>query len=173
MRRFARELGVDIYDVKASGPGGRITEDDVKAHVKKGQRPDKMAAPGTKPMGMTAEPQLPDFSRWGEIETVELDGVRRITAANMSVAWRTVPHVTQFDQADITGLQEFINKNTTDAQYLTILYKAFFNRDPDQGGWDAWMAELAGGKDRGFVLNGFLGSQEFRQLCEDYGITPF
>ena len=111
MRRFARELGVDIYDVKASGPGGRITADDVKAHVKKGERPDKMAPPGTAATEMTAEPELPDFSRWGEVETVELDGVRRITAANMSTAWRTVPHVTQFDQADITGLQEFINKN--------------------------------------------------------------
>jgi pyruvate dehydrogenase E2 component (dihydrolipoamide acetyltransferase) len=111
VRRFARELGVDIYDVKASGPGGRITEDDVKAHIKKGERPDKMAPPGTAPTEMTGEPELPDFSRWGDVETVELDGVRRITAANMSTAWRTVPHVTQFDQADITGLQEFINKN--------------------------------------------------------------
>ena len=111
VRRFARELGVDIYDVKASGPGGRITEDDVKAHIKKGERPDKMAPSRTAATEMTAEPELPDFSRWGDVETVELDGVRRITAANMSIAWRTVPHVTQFDQADITGLQEFIKKN--------------------------------------------------------------
>jgi pyruvate dehydrogenase E2 component (dihydrolipoamide acetyltransferase) len=105
VRRFARELGVDLYDVKASGPGGRITEADVKAHVKKSERPDHMASPGT------AEPQLPDFSRWGEVEAVELDSVRRITAANMSTAWRNVPQVTQFDQADITGLQDFIDKN--------------------------------------------------------------
>ena len=111
VRRFARELGVDIYDVKASGAGGRITEDDVRAHVKRGERPDKTAPSGTAPTEMAAEPELPDFSRWGDVETVELDGVRRITAANMSTAWRTVPHVTQFDQADITGLQEFINKN--------------------------------------------------------------
>ncbi|MBW2431385.1 MAG: 2-oxo acid dehydrogenase subunit E2 [Deltaproteobacteria bacterium] len=111
VRRFARELGVDIHDVKASGPGGRITEADVKAHVKKGERPDKMAPPGSAPTEMTGEPELPDFSRWGEVETAELDSVRRITAANMSTAWRTVPQVTQFDQADITGLQEFIKKN--------------------------------------------------------------
>ena len=111
VRRYARELGVDIYDVKASGPGGRITADDVKAHIKKGERPETMAPSGTAPTEITAEPQLPDFSRWGEVETIELDGVRRITAANMSTAWRTVPHVTQFDQADITGLQEFIHKN--------------------------------------------------------------
>jgi len=115
VRRFARELGVDIYDVKASGPGGRITEDDVKAHIKKGEQPDKMASSGTAPTEMTAGPELPDFSRWGDVEAVELDGVRRITAANMSIAWRTVPHVTQFDQADITGLQEFIKKNAEKA----------------------------------------------------------
>jgi len=111
VRRFARELGVDINDVAASGPGDRITEDDVKAYVKKGERPDKTARPATAAAQMAAEPELPDFSRWGEVEAVELDSVRRITAANMSTAWRTVPHVTQFDQADITGLQEFINNN--------------------------------------------------------------
>jgi pyruvate dehydrogenase E2 component (dihydrolipoamide acetyltransferase) len=111
VRRLARELGVDIYAVKASGSGGRITKDDVKVHVKKGEQPHKMAPPGTALAEMTGEPELPDFRRWGEVETVELDNVRRITAANMSAAWRTVPHVTQFDQADITGLQEFIAKN--------------------------------------------------------------
>jgi pyruvate dehydrogenase E2 component (dihydrolipoamide acetyltransferase) len=111
VRRFARELGVDIYKIKASDPGGRITEDDVKAHVKRGDGPEKMAPSGIGPTEMTPEPELTDFSRWGDVETVELDGVRRITAANMSIAWRTVPHVTQFDQADITGLQAFIEKN--------------------------------------------------------------
>ena len=109
VRRFARELGVDIHEVEASGPGGRITEADVKAHVKKGQRPDRGSQDGG--VGAFREPALPDFSRWGDTETVELVAVRRITAANMSTAWRTVPHVTQFDQADITGLQEFIKKN--------------------------------------------------------------
>jgi len=69
--------------------------------------------------------------------------------------------------------QEFINKNTTNDKYLTILYKAFFNRGPDQTGFDAWIAELNSGKDRGYVLNGFLGSQEFIKLCNDYGINPF
>ena len=68
--------------------------------------------------------------------------------------------------------QEFISKNTTDNEYLTILYKAFFNRDPDKAGFDLWVAELNNGRDRGYVLNGFLGSQEFIKLCEDYGIKP-
>jgi pyruvate dehydrogenase E2 component (dihydrolipoamide acetyltransferase) len=111
VRRFARELGVDIHEVKAGGPGGRITEADVKAHVKKGDRPDTKAPVQDAGTGGFREPALPDFSRWGDIETVELAAVRRITAANMSTAWRTVPHVTQFDQADISGLQEFIKKN--------------------------------------------------------------
>jgi len=111
VRRFARELGVDIHQVKASGPGGRITEDDVKAHVRKGERPALRApAQGTAALS-PGQPSLPDFSRWGDIEAVELDAVRRITAANMSTAWLTVPHVTQFDQADVTGLQKFIKKN--------------------------------------------------------------
>ena len=68
--------------------------------------------------------------------------------------------------------QEFINKNTTNDEYLTILYETFFNRDPDQTGWDVWIAELNSGKDRSYVLDGFLGSQEFINLCEDYGIIP-
>jgi len=111
VRRLARELGVDIYAVKAAKPGGRITEADVKAFVKKGEPAVRTAPPGAAPTETPGEPGLPDFSRWGEVETVALDGVRRITAANMSAAWRTVPHVTQFDQADITGLQDFISKN--------------------------------------------------------------
>jgi len=69
--------------------------------------------------------------------------------------------------------QEFLNKNTTNEEYLTILYKAFFNRGPDQAGWDVWIAELNSGRDRGYILNGFLGSQEFINLCEGYGINPF
>jgi photosystem II stability/assembly factor-like uncharacterized protein len=69
--------------------------------------------------------------------------------------------------------QEFIKENTNNDEYLTILYKAFFNREPDQAGWDVWLAELNGGKDRGYVLNGFLGSQEFIKLCQDFGIDPY
>jgi len=111
VRRFARELGVDIYDVQASGPGGRITEPDVKAHIKADGRPQKPAGTAAVAAERVETPQLPDFSRWGDIETEDLDTVRRITADNMATAWRTVPQVTQFDQADVTGLQDFIQKN--------------------------------------------------------------
>ena len=67
---------------------------------------------------------------------------------------------------------EFINKYTNNDEYLTILYKAFFNRDPDQAGWNVWLGELNADKDRGEVLDGFLYSQEFINLCEDYEINP-
>jgi parallel beta-helix repeat protein len=69
--------------------------------------------------------------------------------------------------------QEFIDKNSSNEEYLTILYHAFFNRDPDDRGWIDWMAELNYPKDRSFVLYGFLYSQEFFKLCEDYGINPY
>jgi len=69
--------------------------------------------------------------------------------------------------------KEFIEKNTTNSQYLEILYKAFFNRDADPAGWDIWLSELEGGRDRSEVLNGFIYSQEFADLCDDYGIKAF
>lgn len=108
VRRFARELGVDIHAVRPAEAGGRITEADVKAHVKmsgaKGDPPDTV----TPAAGAGREPELPDFSRWGEIEARELTGVRRLTAEKLAVAWQAVVHVTQFDRADITSVLEFI-----------------------------------------------------------------
>jgi len=67
---------------------------------------------------------------------------------------------------------EFIEKNTTNEEYLTILYKAFFNRNPDPAGFNGWLAVLNDGTDRGYVLDGFIYSIEFYELCEDYGIIP-
>jgi len=102
VRRLARELGVDILDVVGSGPGGRISRDDVKAHAKR--IVTGMAASGAAgPVAPAAE--LPDFSQWGEIATEPLSNIRRATAKNMAMAWATVPHVTQFDRADITQLE--------------------------------------------------------------------
>jgi len=68
---------------------------------------------------------------------------------------------------------EFVVKDTSNEQFLTILYKAFFDRNPDQGGWDTWLAELEAGKDPLVVLNGFIYSQEFAELCQRFGITPY
>ena len=104
VRRLARELGVDIHDVKGTGPGGRISEDDVKAFSKNLLL--SAAAAMQKPGGahFTA-PALPDFSRWGTVERVSIRGVRRKTAEHLWEAWNTIPHVTQQDKADITELE--------------------------------------------------------------------
>jgi pyruvate dehydrogenase E2 component (dihydrolipoamide acetyltransferase) len=104
VRRLARELGVDIHEVPGSGPGGRISEDDVKLHAK-----SKLVAAAeamqTPRAGHFVEPALPDFTRWGKVERVSIRGVRRRTAEHLSEAWNTIPHVTQQDRADITELE--------------------------------------------------------------------
>jgi pyruvate dehydrogenase E2 component (dihydrolipoamide acetyltransferase) len=103
VRRMARELGVDINEVPGSGPAGRISVDDVKGHA-------KQLLAGGRSRGNAASVPLPDFSRWGEIERQPMRAVRRKTAEHLSAAWATIPHVTQFDLADITGLEELRKK---------------------------------------------------------------
>ncbi len=105
VRRLAREVGVDIYDVKGTGPGGRINEDDVKAHAKALLTTVATAA-ATPRAGHFAQPHLPDFAKWGKIERVSMRGVRRKTAEHLAEAWNTIPHVTQHDRADITELEQ-------------------------------------------------------------------
>jgi len=104
VRRLAREVGVDIYEVKGSGPGGRISEDDVKAYAK--SLLSATAVQATPRAGHFAQPQLPDFGKWGKIERVSMRGVRRKTAEHLAEAWNTIPHVTQHDRADITELEQ-------------------------------------------------------------------
>jgi pyruvate dehydrogenase E2 component (dihydrolipoamide acetyltransferase) len=103
VRRLARELGVDIHDVKGSGPGGRISEDDVKGFAK-GLLTAALTGAGRSTQ--FAEPVLPDFTKWGKIERVSMRGVRRKTAEHLREAWNTIPHVTQQDKADITELEQ-------------------------------------------------------------------
>lgn len=102
VRRLARELGVDIHNVPGSGPGGRISEDDVKAYAKSLIVSSSTAAIPTH----LRQPALPDFSKWGKIERVSMRGVRRKTAEHMWEAWSSIPHVTQSDKADITELEQ-------------------------------------------------------------------
>ena len=104
VRRLAREIGVDIYEVKGSGPGGRISEDDVKVYAK--TLLSAAAAQATPQAGHFRQPQLPDFGKWGKIERVSMRGVRRKTAEHLAEAWNTIPHVTQHDRADITELEQ-------------------------------------------------------------------
>jgi pyruvate dehydrogenase E2 component (dihydrolipoamide acetyltransferase) len=104
VRRLAREIGVDIHTVQGSGPGGRISEDDVKLCAKNALSAAVAAAQA--PRGGFAEPELPDFSKWGKVEHVSMRGVRRKTAEHLRQAWNTIPHVTQQDRADITELEQ-------------------------------------------------------------------
>src|ERR1700689_1252344 len=104
VRRLAREIGVDIYGVQGSGPGGRISEDDVKLCAKNALL--AAAAAAQAPRGAFVDPDLPDFAKWGKIERVSIRGVRRKTAEHLRQAWNTIPHVTQQDRADITELEQ-------------------------------------------------------------------
>ena len=106
VRRLAREIGIDIYEVKGSGPGGRISEDDVKAHAKSLLSVVATVSQSALRAGHFAQPQLPDFAKWGKIERVSMRGVRRKTAEHLAEAWNTIPHVTQHDRADITELEQ-------------------------------------------------------------------
>ncbi|MBI3644376.1 MAG: dihydrolipoyllysine-residue acetyltransferase [Acidobacteriales bacterium] len=105
VRRLARELGVDIHSIQGSGPGGRISDDDVKLHAKN-MLAAAVAAGQAPAAGHFAEPDLPDFTKWGKIERVSMRGVRRKTAEHLRQAWNTIPHVTQQDRADITELEQ-------------------------------------------------------------------
>ena len=99
VRRFARELGVDVHEVSGSGPAGRISIADVKAFVRQGLgRPQGTAAASTLP-------SLPDLSRFGPVHRQPASAVRRATAQHLGQSWPSVPQVTQFDEADITELE--------------------------------------------------------------------
>src|SRR2546429_6906089 len=102
VRRLARELGGDVPEVKGTGPGGRISEDDVKAHSK-ALLTAEVQAPGSP----SAASALPDFAKWGKVERVSMRGVRRKTAQHLWEAWTTIPHVTQQDKADITEIENW------------------------------------------------------------------
>jgi pyruvate dehydrogenase E2 component (dihydrolipoamide acetyltransferase) len=108
VRRLAREIGVDIDQVKGTGPGGRIRQEDVKAFAKGilTQVAGIEAEGNIVFRGGRQEAKLPDFSRWGKVEKVSLRGVRRKTAEHLSLAWNTIPHVTHFEKADVSGLEE-------------------------------------------------------------------
>jgi len=115
VRRLAREIGVDITQVPGTGPGGRITQDDVKEFSKRvmnsiGSGGQAAAASGVATRAGVIGPALPDFAKWGEVERKAMTGIRRKTSEHLSHAWNTIPHVTQFDKADITALEQVRKK---------------------------------------------------------------
>lgn len=105
MRKLARELGVDLARVKGTGRKGRIQREDIIGHVKQAMTTARAPAAS----GGFALPEMPaiDFSRFGEIDTRPLTKIRRATGQNLHRSWITAPHVTQFDEADITELEAF------------------------------------------------------------------
>lgn len=105
-RRLARELGIDIGDVKGSGPQERISLEDVKRRAKEliGAKARSPGAPAMPPPPGATRP-LPDFTRWGQIERKPMSSLRRKAADTTSTSWSVIPHVTQFDSADITELE--------------------------------------------------------------------
>jgi pyruvate dehydrogenase E2 component (dihydrolipoyllysine-residue acetyltransferase) len=100
LRRMARELGIDIHAVAGTGPEGRITEEDIRNYA----RSIILNASGVE--SVTKVSRMPDFSRWGAVESKAMSGVRRAIAEHMYNSWSSIPHVTQFDTADITELDE-------------------------------------------------------------------
>ncbi|HWD15999.1 MAG TPA: 2-oxo acid dehydrogenase subunit E2, partial [Casimicrobiaceae bacterium] len=126
VRKFARELGVDLARVQGSGPKGRILHEDVQGFVKQAMSAPAPSAPATTGAGLNllAWPKV-DFAKFGAVETKPLARIKKISGANLARNWVMIPHVTQFDEADITDLEAFrvaVNKeNEKTGVKLTML----------------------------------------------------
>lgn len=113
VRRFAREIGINIAQVPGTGHGGRISVEDVKAFAKQ----LNTTRAGT---GFKSVPALPDFAKWGAIDRQPMNNIRKKTAEHMTLCWTTIPHVTQFDKADITDLEQLRKRYSTPERKLTV-----------------------------------------------------
>jgi len=109
VRKFARELGVELGQVEGTGQKGRITHDDIQHFVKRALA----QGTGSAGLGVAPMPEI-DFSQWGEIETKALTKINKLTGQYLHRNWVTVPHVTQFDEADITDLESFRKSMVTE-----------------------------------------------------------
>ena len=120
VRRFARELGVDLPRVKGTGPKDRVTKDDVQNYVK-GELARPRAPGGGTGLNLLPLPQV-DFARFGPVTTQPLSRIRKLSGANLHRNWVTIPHVTQHDEADITELEEFRKIQTEEAKKQGIRF---------------------------------------------------
>jgi pyruvate dehydrogenase E2 component (dihydrolipoamide acetyltransferase) len=123
VRRLARELNINLEIMNGTGQKGRITKDDLNGYIKL-----QMAMSSG---NVSAPKQEVDFSQWGEIEILKLTRIKRITGERLQRAWHTIPHVTQFDEADITDLNNYrksLNNESSDKNikitFLPFLMKA-------------------------------------------------
>ena len=110
VRRLARELGVDIYEVEGTGPGDRIIADDVKAYAR-----EMITGKGGE-AALPEEAELPDFSQWGDVDREALSNIRKTTAENTAGSWRRIPHVTHFDKADMLLAEGFIEDHAAEVE---------------------------------------------------------
>ncbi|MBG6242422.1 MAG: dihydrolipoyllysine-residue acetyltransferase [Candidatus Symbiopectobacterium sp. Dall1.0] len=120
IRRLAREFGVNLAKVKGSGRKGRILREDIQAYVKDAVKraesaPAAGAAIGGSLPGLLPWPKV-DFSKFGEVEEVELGRIQKISGANLSRNWVVIPHVTHFDKTDITDLEAFRKQQNVEAE---------------------------------------------------------
>jgi len=115
VRKLARELGVDPAAVTGSGRNGRITESDLKAYVKAQMDSPQAASGGAGGLSVADAPDV-DFSKFGEIEEEPLSRIKRISGPNLHRNWVSIPHVTQFDEADITDLEAFRKAHQSKAE---------------------------------------------------------
>lgn len=107
VRKLARELGVSLAGITGTGPKGRLLKEDVHAHVKKRlSESSSSSSVNTMSSGLPELPEV-DVSKFGEIERIELNKLRKASANNLHRAWLTIPHVTQHDEADISSLEAF------------------------------------------------------------------
>ena len=130
IRRFARELGVDLHRVSPSGPNGRVTRDDVQNFVKRALHDGGAVTPGGTGLQLAPWPKV-DFAHYGEIERKPLSRIKKISGPNLQRNWVMIPHVTQNDDADVTELEEFrkelngeLSKGGVKITMLAFLIKA-------------------------------------------------
>jgi pyruvate dehydrogenase E2 component (dihydrolipoamide acetyltransferase) len=122
IRRFARELGVNLHGVTGSGPNGRVTRDDVQQYVKRTLAARATGAPAAPAGGGGGLTVLPwpkiDFEKFGPIERVPVSRIAKISGANLARNWVMIPHVTQQEDADVTELEEF--RKTLNAEHKDV-----------------------------------------------------
>ncbi|OOZ41898.1 dihydrolipoyllysine-residue acetyltransferase [Solemya elarraichensis gill symbiont] len=118
IRQFVRELGVDVSKVVGTGHKGRITKEDVQNHIKRviAEHDTNKASSG---FSLPTAPEV-DFSKWGDVEEVELGRIKKLSGAHLHRAWLSVPHITQFDEADITELEAFRKESKARAEQAGI-----------------------------------------------------
>lgn len=129
VRRIAREFGVNLSQVTGTGPKNRVLKEDVQHFVKQAlSQPQTAATGGTGGLQVIAQPSV-DFSKFGAIEQVELTRIQRISGANLHRNWVTIPHVTHFDEADITELEAFrkaendqLAKRKADVKFTPLVF---------------------------------------------------